>query len=109
MLNTLSAILLIIILGCLIIQTKKQEKFIANSNIPHPSINFNYLSDSSYSQKALNKYYINDDYNWVSGRRKIGNIPHEYRYKHTIDGNTYYYGNKYYDTALQDLLARIRT
>jgi hypothetical protein len=108
MLNLLSAILLIIILGCLIIQLKKQENFKANSNIPLPSINFNYLSDPNYSQRALNKYYYNDDYTWILGRRKIGFIPHEYKYKHTIDGNTYYYGDKYRNIAYQERLAKIR-
>jgi hypothetical protein len=73
----------------------KYDPFIANSNIPLPSINFNYLSDPNYTSNTLNRYYINPDPSWKWGRRRYGTISHPYRYTNTPDGENYYYGRNY--------------
>jgi hypothetical protein len=76
--------------------SNKYDPFIANSNIPLPSINFNYLSDPNYTKNALDRYYLDPDYSWAWGRRRYGNISHPYRYTNTPDGHNYYYGKYYY-------------
>lgn len=82
----------------LIVKNKTQiekETFIANSNIPNPSIKFDYLHNPNYTSDVLNRYYINPDYKWIWGRRKYGPINHQWTYKNTDNGYNYYYGQFY--------------
>ena len=80
---------------------KKKESFLANQNVPQPSINFDYLSDPNYTNTVLNNYYIDNDMQYVNGRYKYGNVPHHYRYKHSADGYRYYYGMIYNPYLIQ--------
>ena len=83
------------------------ELFSANVNIPQPSLNFNYLKDSNYSERIKNRYYIDDDISWKVGRYRYGLIPHEQRYHHTLNGYDYYYGSNWLPVAVDDILKKI--
>ena len=91
---------IVIYLSMFIKLLRNKEKFLTENIDPEKDgkMIFNYLTNPTYANSILSRYYISDDTK-LAGRRVID---HPYQIPHSPNGRDMYYGTFFYNKSLSD-------